>query len=121
MTHTFSLRAFTSISRSFNRAFFRSLELWAATLFFIFLKFKIIGILFLQIILCINLVSDPCIYKHVILGIFAVTGKQINSMSMKLLGIIGVYRGLVGGPEGKKPMGRLGVGGRITLRRTLGR
>jgi hypothetical protein len=28
----------------------------------------------------------------------------------------GVYRVLVGGPEGKRPLGRLGVGGRITLR-----
>jgi hypothetical protein len=39
--HTFSLRAFTSASRSSKRAFFRSLELWAATLFFSFLKCKI--------------------------------------------------------------------------------
>jgi hypothetical protein len=27
----------------------------------------------------------------------------------------GVYRVLVGRPEGKRPLGRLGVGGRITL------
>jgi len=28
----------------------------------------------------------------------------------------GVYRVLVGRPEGKRPLGRLGIGGRITLR-----
>jgi hypothetical protein len=33
----------------------------------------------------------------------------------------GVYRVLVGRPEGKRPQEDLGVGGRITLRRTLGR
>jgi hypothetical protein len=33
----------------------------------------------------------------------------------------GVYRVLVGRPKGKRPLGRLGVGGRITLRQTLGR
>jgi hypothetical protein len=32
-----------------------------------------------------------------------------------------VYRVLVGGPEGKRPLGRLGTGGRITLAWTLGR
>jgi hypothetical protein len=32
----------------------------------------------------------------------------------------GVYRVLVGRPERKRPLGRLGVGGRITLRWTLG-
>jgi hypothetical protein len=33
----------------------------------------------------------------------------------------GVYRVLVGKPEGKKPWEELGVGGRITLRWILGR
>jgi hypothetical protein len=33
----------------------------------------------------------------------------------------GVYRVLVGRPEGKRPLEDLGVGGRITLRWTLGR
>jgi hypothetical protein len=33
----------------------------------------------------------------------------------------GVYRVLVGRSEGKRPLGNLGVGGRITLRWTLGR
>jgi hypothetical protein len=32
-----------------------------------------------------------------------------------------VYRFLVGRPEGKRPLGRLDVGGRITLRWTLRR
>jgi hypothetical protein len=32
----------------------------------------------------------------------------------------GVYRVLVGRPEGKRPLGRPSVGGRITLRWTLG-
>jgi hypothetical protein len=32
-----------------------------------------------------------------------------------------VYRVLVGRPEGKRPVGRLGIGGRITLSWTLGR
>jgi hypothetical protein len=33
----------------------------------------------------------------------------------------GVYKVLVGRPEGKRPLGRLGVVWRITLRWTLGR
>jgi hypothetical protein len=33
----------------------------------------------------------------------------------------GVYRVLVGRPEGKRPLEDLGVSGRITLKRTLGR
>jgi hypothetical protein len=33
----------------------------------------------------------------------------------------GVYRVLVGRPEGKRPLGRLAVDGRITLSWTLGR
>jgi len=33
----------------------------------------------------------------------------------------GVYRILVGRPKGKRPLGRPGIGGRITLRWTLGR
>jgi hypothetical protein len=33
----------------------------------------------------------------------------------------GVYRVLIGKPECKRPLGRLGVDGRITLRWTLGR
>jgi hypothetical protein len=33
----------------------------------------------------------------------------------------GVYRVLVGRPEGKGPLGNLGVSGRITLRWTLGK
>jgi hypothetical protein len=33
----------------------------------------------------------------------------------------GVYRVLVGRPEGKRPLEDLGVGGRITLKQTLGR
>jgi hypothetical protein len=33
----------------------------------------------------------------------------------------GVYRVLVRRPEGKRPLGRPSLGGRITLRRTLGR
>jgi len=32
-----------------------------------------------------------------------------------------VYKIFVGKPEGKRPLGRLGVDGRITLRWTLGR
>jgi hypothetical protein len=32
-----------------------------------------------------------------------------------------VYRILIGRPEGKRPLGRPGVGGRITLRWTLGK
>jgi len=33
----------------------------------------------------------------------------------------GVYRVLVGRPEGKRPLGKPSVGGRITVRWTLGR
>jgi hypothetical protein len=33
----------------------------------------------------------------------------------------GVYRVLVGRPEGKRSLGNLGVGGRVTLRWILGR
>jgi hypothetical protein len=33
----------------------------------------------------------------------------------------GVYKVLVGKPEGKRPLGRLNIGGRVTLRWTLGR
>jgi hypothetical protein len=33
----------------------------------------------------------------------------------------GAYRVLVGRPEGKRPLGRLGIGGRIILSWTLGR
>jgi hypothetical protein len=33
----------------------------------------------------------------------------------------GVYRVLIGKPESKRPLGRLGVGGRITLRWSLER
>jgi hypothetical protein len=33
----------------------------------------------------------------------------------------GVYRVLVGRPEGKRPLEDLGIGGRITLRWTLGK
>jgi hypothetical protein len=32
-----------------------------------------------------------------------------------------VYRVLIGRPKGKRPLGRLGTGGRITLRRAIER
>jgi hypothetical protein len=54
--------------------------------------------------------------------------RMIKSRRMRWAGHVapmgegrGVYRVLVGRPEGKRPLGRPGVGGRITLRWTLGR
>jgi hypothetical protein len=54
--------------------------------------------------------------------------RVIKSMRMRWAGHVarmgegrGVYRVLVGRPEVKRPLGRLGVGGRITLKCILGR
>jgi hypothetical protein len=52
----------------------------------------------------------------------------INSRRMRWVGYVahmgeerGIYRVLVWRPKGKRPLGRLGIGARITLRWTLGR
>jgi hypothetical protein len=54
--------------------------------------------------------------------------RVIKSKRMRRAGLVarmvegrGAFRVLVGRPEGKRPLRRLGVGGRITLRWTLGR
>jgi hypothetical protein len=54
--------------------------------------------------------------------------RVIKSRRMRWAGYVvcmgegrGVYRVFVGRPEGKRPLGRPGIGGKITLRWTLGR
>jgi hypothetical protein len=54
--------------------------------------------------------------------------RVIKSRKMRWVGHVahvgdgrGVYRVLVGRPKGKRPLGRLGVGGGITLSWTLGK